>query len=66
MFNTKSEQYQLLATFRGQKEEFSKTINTLQKLAGIPEQLYEDISIDTLKQLKQEGFIEKTAEIKEL
>lgn len=66
MFRTKAEEHQLVSTFRQQKEEFTTTINNLQRLASIPPQSYGQISIDSLKQLKQEGFIEKTAEIKDL
>lgn len=53
-------------TFRRQKEEFCSTINCLQKLSGLTPQNYDEINIESLKALKQEGFVEKTAEIKEL
>jgi hypothetical protein len=66
MFEIKTEEHQLSNAFRRQKEDFCSTINFLQKLSGVTPQTYDEINLDSLKLLKQEGFIEKAAEIKEL
>jgi hypothetical protein len=66
MYSLKRRDDGLLRGIKAKRSEVSTTINELNNLAGLPEVKYDQITIDKLKELKNQGFSHKVAKIQDL